>query len=189
MSGERYAQSGPERYEKLNRDSDFTTGTIYKARDRLTGGLVSLKKYRMGGRNHDDGEGIPSFALREIALLKELVHPNIVQLRDVQYSDGYLAITFEWLEQDLQTYLTKVPKGMSTPLVKVIYFALSLVVRNEMLACTLVPGPPAALFLMAPWVHGSLHGLLYGSLHGSAGASSRTCTSCSVALPLRIPGV
>jgi serine/threonine protein kinase len=47
---------------------------VYKAQDRQTGELVALKKIRLEGED----EGVPSTALREISLLKELQHPNVV---------------------------------------------------------------------------------------------------------------
>jgi len=42
----------------------------------LTGEIVALKKIRLEA----DDEGIPGTAIREIALLKELQHANIVRL-------------------------------------------------------------------------------------------------------------
>lgn len=51
-----------------------TYGVVYKARDKTTGENVALKKIRLEG----DDEGVPSTALREISLLKELSHPNVV---------------------------------------------------------------------------------------------------------------
>ncbi len=47
---------------------------MYKAKDKATGDLVALKKIRLEGED----EGVPSTALREISLLKELQHPNVV---------------------------------------------------------------------------------------------------------------
>jgi hypothetical protein len=51
-----------------------TYGVVYKAQDRTTGDFVALKKIRLEGED----EGVPSTALREISLLKELQHPNVV---------------------------------------------------------------------------------------------------------------
>ncbi len=47
---------------------------VYKATDKTNGETVALKKIRLEGED----EGVPSTALREISLLKELQHPNIV---------------------------------------------------------------------------------------------------------------
>lgn len=52
-------------------------------KDKTTGDLVALKKIRL----ESEDEGIPSTAIREIALLKELQHPNIVKLSDVIHTD------------------------------------------------------------------------------------------------------
>ena len=46
-----------------------------QARDRLTGDVVTLKKLRLERNN----EGIPSSAIREVSLLRELQHPHIVR--------------------------------------------------------------------------------------------------------------
>ena len=52
------------------------SGVVYKAKDRVTGEILALKKIRLEAED----EGIPSTAIREISLLKELQHPNIVRL-------------------------------------------------------------------------------------------------------------
>lgn len=52
-----------------------TYGVVYKARDTRTGRIVALKKIRL----EQEEEGVPSTAIREIALLKELAHPNVVR--------------------------------------------------------------------------------------------------------------
>lgn len=64
-----------ERYERLGRVGEGTYGIVYKARDRHTGDIVALKRIRL----ETEDEGIPSTAIREISLLKELKHPNIVR--------------------------------------------------------------------------------------------------------------
>jgi serine/threonine protein kinase len=52
-----------------------TYGVVYKAKDRITGEVIALKKIRLEAED----EGIPSTAIREISLLKELQHANIVR--------------------------------------------------------------------------------------------------------------
>ncbi len=53
--------------------------------------IVALKKIRLDNEN----EGVPVTAIREIAILKELHHPNIVQLIDVVHSEQKLTLVFE----------------------------------------------------------------------------------------------
>ena len=64
-----------ERYQKLEKVGEGTYGVVYKAKDRMTGEIVALKKIRLEAED----EGIPGTAIREISLLKELQHPNIVR--------------------------------------------------------------------------------------------------------------
>jgi serine/threonine protein kinase len=60
---------------------------------------------------------VPSTAIREISLLKELQHPNIVNLREVIHSDLSLYLVFEFLEQDLRKYLESVD-SLPPPLIR-----------------------------------------------------------------------
>ena len=55
--------------------SKGTYGVVYKARDVNTGNIVALKKIRLEAED----EGVPSTAIREISLLKELKDDNIVK--------------------------------------------------------------------------------------------------------------
>jgi len=58
--------------------------------------------------------------LREISLLKELAHPNVVQLKDVEHQDGKLFLVFEWLDKDLKKFMDAQPPGpLGVPLIKV----------------------------------------------------------------------
>lgn len=51
------------------------TQTVFKGKNRETNEIVALKRVRLD----NDDEGVPSSALREICLLKELKHKNIVR--------------------------------------------------------------------------------------------------------------
>ena len=68
-------KSKMDKYQKLEKIGEGIYGVVYKARDTTTGELVALKKIRLEAED----EGIPSTAIREISLLKELKHPNIVR--------------------------------------------------------------------------------------------------------------
>ena len=69
------ASASMEKYQKIEKIGEGTYGVVYKARNRLSGELVALKKIRLEAED----EGIPSTAIREISILKELQHPNIVR--------------------------------------------------------------------------------------------------------------
>lgn len=90
-----------ERYQKLEKIGEGTYGVVYKARDRNTGEVIALKKIRLEA----DDEGVPSTAIREISLLKELPHPNIVHLKDVVHTESKLYLIFEYLDHDLKRHM------------------------------------------------------------------------------------
>jgi cyclin-dependent kinase len=55
--------------------SPGTYGVVYKARDVTSNEIVALKKIRLEAED----EGVPSTAIREISLLKELKDENVVR--------------------------------------------------------------------------------------------------------------
>jgi cyclin-dependent kinase 2 len=55
---------------------------VYKCREQATGEIVALKKIRL----EKEDDGVPSTAIREISLLKGLKHPNVVELKEIIYS-------------------------------------------------------------------------------------------------------
>ena len=105
-----------DKYEKLDMIGEGTYGVVYKAKDIETGEIYALKKIRL----ESEDEGIPSTAIREIALLKELQHPNIVRMVNVLHTDKKLTLVFEFLDQDLKKLLdTCGPQGLYESSVKV----------------------------------------------------------------------
>lgn len=93
---------------------------MYKAKDRATGEIVALKKIRL----ESEDEGIPGTAIREIALLKELQHPNVVRLYDVVHTDKKLTLVFEYLDLDLKKYLDQVEGGLELQIIKQLLYQL-----------------------------------------------------------------
>lgn len=83
-----------QKYEKLEKIGEGTYGTVFKGKNKETQEIVALKRVRLD----DDDEGVPSSALREICLLKELKHKNIVRLYDVrllyEYYDEMIDMTY-----------------------------------------------------------------------------------------------
>lgn len=73
---------------------------VFKGRNRQTGELVALKEIHL-----DSEEGTPSTAIREISLMKELKHENIVSLHDVIHTENKLMLVFEFMDKDLKKYM------------------------------------------------------------------------------------
>jgi serine/threonine protein kinase len=63
------------RYEMAEKLGEGTYGVVFKAVNKDTKETVAMKKIRI---DRDD-DGVPSTAIREIALLKGIKHPNIVE--------------------------------------------------------------------------------------------------------------
>lgn len=101
-------------YDRLEKIGEGTYGVVYKAVDKLTGELVALKKIRLEG----ESEGVPSTAIREISLLKELKHPNIVRLIDVVHVEKRLFLVFEYLNKDLKRFMDSCEEDIPLKLVK-----------------------------------------------------------------------
>ncbi|KAL4733164.1 cyclin-dependent kinase 1 [Aspergillus recurvatus] len=96
-----------ENYQKIEKIGEGTYGVVYKARE-LThpNRIVALKKIRLEAED----EGVPSTAIREISLLKEMNDPNIVRLLNIVHADGHkLYLVFEFLDLDLKKYMEALP--------------------------------------------------------------------------------
>ncbi|CAG9770178.1 unnamed protein product [Ceutorhynchus assimilis] len=105
-----------EDFTKIEKVGEGTYGVVYKGKNKKTGELVAMKRIRL----ENEDEGIPSTALREMSLLKELRHPNIVSLIEVIMDEPRLYLIFEFLCMDLKKYLDNIDPGkyMDPKLVK-----------------------------------------------------------------------
>uniref|UniRef100_A0A4W3KKY7 Cyclin dependent kinase 16 n=1 Tax=Callorhinchus milii TaxID=7868 RepID=A0A4W3KKY7_CALMI len=81
-----------ETYVKLDKLGEGTYATVFKGRSKLTDNLVALKEIRL---EHE--EGAPCTAIREVSLLKDLKHANIVTLHDIVHTEKSLTLVFEYL--------------------------------------------------------------------------------------------
>lgn len=114
--------SKTNKYEKLEKLGEGTYGVVYKAKlrgilhfkpwiDNSSSEFFALKKIRL----ESEDEGIPSTAIREISLLKELNHPNVVKyfmhfecrLIEVIHSNKKLVLVFEFVDMDLKKYFSQ----------------------------------------------------------------------------------
>jgi serine/threonine protein kinase len=103
-----------ESYEKLEKLGEGTFGVVHKARHVDTGEVVALKKMRLEGEE----DGVPATALREIAILRELRHVNIIELQHVFHTEKSLYLAFEYCDSDLKQYMRSVGNKLSTAAVQ-----------------------------------------------------------------------
>lgn len=89
-----------ERFEVLNQVGVGAFGTVCEARCRATGDRVALKTMLL-----DEMDGVPATSLREVTALKALTQANIVRLLEVLCGGAALVLVFEFLEQDLRSYI------------------------------------------------------------------------------------
>ncbi|KAM0195737.1 related to CDC28 Cyclin-dependent protein kinase [Fusarium torulosum] len=96
-----------DNYQRIEKVGEGTYGVVYKARDLgHNGRIVALKKIRL----ETEDEGVPSTAIREISVLRELNHANVVSLLNIVHADGHkLYLVMEFLDLDLKKYMDSLP--------------------------------------------------------------------------------
>ena len=97
-----------------------TYGVVFKARNRKSGEIVAMKNIRL--EIHQ--EGIPQTAIREVSLLKELHHPNIVNLVDVMHAGDKLHLIFEFVDRDLKAHMDEAANGIEGQALKGLMYQL-----------------------------------------------------------------
>ncbi|XP_052197950.1 probable serine/threonine-protein kinase At1g54610 [Diospyros lotus] len=103
-------------YQKLAKIGQGTYSNVYKARDRDTGKIVALKKVRF---DTSEPESV-KFMAREIIILRQLDHPNIIKLEGLatsrmQYS---LYLVFDYMQLDLARIISRPEGKLTEPQVK-----------------------------------------------------------------------
>ncbi|KAK0089827.1 hypothetical protein PV325_005134 [Microctonus aethiopoides] len=98
-------------FEVIAQIGEGTYGQVYKAQDKRAGVLVALKKVRL----ENEKEGFPITAVREIKILRQLNHKNIINLREIvtdkqdakdfRKDKGSFYLVFEYMDHDLMGLL------------------------------------------------------------------------------------
>ncbi|KAG4993038.1 hypothetical protein JHK86_029865 [Glycine max] len=86
-------------FEKLDQIGQGAYSSVHKARDLETGKIVALKKVRFSST---EAESV-KFMAREIYILRQLDHPNVIKLEGIVTSrtSTSLYLVFEYMEHDL----------------------------------------------------------------------------------------
>ncbi|KAI2626611.1 kinase-like protein [Hypoxylon sp. NC1633] len=116
-----------ENYDKLNDIEEGAYGWVARAREIKTGKVVALKRLKIDAA---DAGGLPETGLREIQILKDCSHRNIVDLREVVVGDDASKIenvflVLEFLEHDLMSVLEDMPEPFLASEVKTLLLQLA----------------------------------------------------------------
>ncbi|KJE90631.1 protein serine/threonine kinase [Capsaspora owczarzaki ATCC 30864] len=102
-------------YERLDFLGEGQFATVYRARNKSTGEIVAIKKINLG-KMEDAQNGLNRTALREIKLLQELHHTNVIGLVDVfgHARSNNISIVFEFMDADLEKIIRD-PRNVFQP--------------------------------------------------------------------------
>lgn len=106
--------SSLEKYEKIAKIGEGSYGIVFKCRNRDNGQLVAIKKYV----ETEDDPLIKKIAMREIRMLKQLKHPNLINLIEVFRRKRKLHLVFEFCELTVLDILEKYPNGVPEAITK-----------------------------------------------------------------------
>jgi len=99
--GERPDATGMD-LEVLEVAEEGSYGRVFRCLDIHTGALVTMKQITMVRLS----QGVPAPIIREVSLLKELHHANIVKLLRVGLTENrYVNLVFEHLDYDLHHFI------------------------------------------------------------------------------------
>nr|XP_033774410.1 cyclin-dependent kinase 12 isoform X3 [Geotrypetes seraphini] len=100
-----------DKFDIIGIIGEGTYGQVYKAKDKDTGELVALKKVRLD----NEKEGFPITAIREIKILRQLIHCSVVNMKEIvtdkqdaldfKKDKGAFYLVFEYMDHDLMGLL------------------------------------------------------------------------------------
>lgn len=106
-----------ENYDKMNDIEEGAYGWVARAKEIATGRVVALKRLKIDPK---DRTGLPETGLREMQILRDCRHRNIVELHEVVVGDDYatrrivdsnqIFLVLEFLEHDLKGVLEDMPE-------------------------------------------------------------------------------
>ncbi|XP_041252779.1 cyclin-dependent kinase-like 2 [Onychostruthus taczanowskii] len=97
-----------DKYQVLGLVGEGSYGMVTKCRHRESGQIVAVKKFL----ESDDDAAVRKIALREIKLLKQLRHENLVNLLDVCKRKKRWYLVFEFVDHTVLNDLEDSPSGL-----------------------------------------------------------------------------
>ncbi|PKK73648.1 kinase-like protein [Rhizophagus irregularis] len=107
-------------YEIKDKLGEGTFGEVHKGIHKKTKNVVALKRILM----HNEKEGIPITAIREIKILRQLSNPNVVTLSDMAFEYGdkedqpSIYMVFPYMDHDLAGLLENKDVQFAAPQIK-----------------------------------------------------------------------
>ena len=103
-----------DRYEKGKELGRGTFGTVYSATRKEDGVIVAIKRVHDG----DGTSGVNFTALREIKVLRDSKHPNVIGLLDVFAAKEKVFLVFELMKLDLAKVISDTRFPLTTAYIK-----------------------------------------------------------------------
>ncbi|KAI0104183.1 Pkinase-domain-containing protein [Nemania sp. FL0031] len=118
-----------ENYDKLNDIEEGAYGWVARAKEIRTGKVVALKRLKIDTFEVTQ-TGLPETGLREIQILKDCSHKNIVELREVVVGEDTsrienIFLVLEFVEHDLKGILEDMPEPFLASEIKTLLLQLA----------------------------------------------------------------
>ncbi|XP_078411901.1 cyclin-dependent kinase-like 2 [Cetorhinus maximus] len=97
-----------DKYEHLGLVGEGSYGIVIKCRNKENGRIVAIKKFL----EDDDDKMVKKIAMREIRLLKQLRHENLVNLLEVCKRKKRWYLVFEFVDHTVLDDLEQFPNGL-----------------------------------------------------------------------------
>lgn len=104
-----------EKYENLGLVGEGSYGMVMKCRNKDSGRIVAIKKFL----ESDDDKMVKKIAMREIKLLKQLRHENLVNLLEVCKKKKRWYLVFEFVDHTILDDLKLFPNGLDYQVVQI----------------------------------------------------------------------
>ncbi|RKU48038.1 hypothetical protein DL546_007699 [Coniochaeta pulveracea] len=116
-----------ENYDKLNDIEEGAYGWVARAKELATGKIVALKRLKIDPK---DRSGLPVTGLREIQILRDCDHRNVVKLKEVVVGEDTrkienIFLALEFVEHDLKSILEDMPEPFLASEVKTLLLQLA----------------------------------------------------------------
>ncbi|KII63097.1 Cell division protein kinase 2 CRK1 [Thelohanellus kitauei] len=111
---------------KYTRDEIIGKGsyaTVYVGKHIQTARRVALKQISLfcaQDGKEDEYLGVPVSAARELSILKQMRHKNIISLFDCFSCPEYITLVFEYIPEDLRKYMDKKGSNISSQDIRLI---------------------------------------------------------------------